>query len=60
MRYTPTYVLGDSPPGVGARVGMGLGISFFVIIVVVEVVILARKYGLRNTGRQAQYNMTSF
>ena len=39
---------------------MGLGISFFVIIVIVEVVILSRKYGIRNLGRRSQYEMNSF
>lgn len=49
----------EQPPGRAAQLGMGLGITFFVIIVVVEVLFLYRKYGSSRRARDADYQMPS-
>ena len=36
--------LGESPPGLAARLGMGLGISFLAVLLIGEIVFLYLKF----------------
>jgi hypothetical protein len=39
---------------------MGLGISFIAILLIAEVIILYRKFGMNTPNRQSQYEMSSY
>jgi hypothetical protein len=53
-------ILGESPPGVGARLGMGLGITIIAIILFVEIIYFYRKYGCDTPTRQLNYELPSY
>jgi hypothetical protein len=52
------YPFGGSSPGVPAQIGMGLGISLIGILLIIEIVVLYRKYGASKSSRHEQYVMT--
>jgi len=56
------FFLGESPPGVAGRLGMGLGITFFGILVIVLIAYLYRKYGCNNPRqrRPLDYELTNY
>jgi len=54
------FFLGESPPGLAGQLGMGLGITFMGIIVIVLVVYLYRKYGFNNRRNPSDYELTTY
>ena len=53
------WVLGESPPGMAARLGMGLGITIIAVILIVEIIFLYRKYGCSPSSRESAYALSS-
>ncbi|CAF4779044.1 unnamed protein product [Rotaria socialis] len=57
---TVARIVGESPPGTAAQLGMGLGISFIGIILTIEIVYLYRKYGCNQSTREADYALATY
>jgi len=61
MKISDIFVfLGESPPGVAAQLGMGLGITIIGVLLIVEIIYLYRKYGWNRPRRQSNYEFTSY
>ncbi|CAF2044663.1 unnamed protein product [Rotaria magnacalcarata] len=57
---TVTLIMGESPPGTAAQLGMGLGISFVGIILIIEIIYLYRRYGCNQSTREADYALPTY
>ena len=51
---------GESPPGQAAQIGMGIGISFMAVILIVEIIVLKRFTGSKRPAREANYQLPAF
>ncbi|CAF0958738.1 unnamed protein product [Rotaria magnacalcarata] len=57
---TVALIMGESPPGTAAQLGMGLGISFVGIILIIEIIYLYRRYGCNQSTREADYALPTY
>jgi hypothetical protein len=58
MYITHLLLLGESPPGVAAKLGMGFGISIISILLIGEIIYFYRKYGLTLSTHRTNYELT--
>ncbi|CAF1257100.1 unnamed protein product [Rotaria sordida] len=54
------YSKGESPPGVAAQLGMGVGITIIGILLIGEIIYFYRKYGLNGSMHHSNYALPPF